>query len=94
MIIEAAGQSMPQYQCHKKVHAAKIKAILNSPPDVVVDGGSWDLEMVDGGFVRVTHEWRKKHDPQDGGYYVVYDDGYASFSPAAAFESGYTRIEP
>ncbi len=25
-----------------------------------------------------------------GGYYVVYEDGYKSFSPAGAFESGYT----
>jgi hypothetical protein len=27
-----------------------------------------------------------------GGYFVVYDDGYTSYSPAAAFESGYSRI--
>ena len=33
-----------------------------------------------------------KHDPQAGGYYVVYADGYQSFSPAQAFEEGYTRI--
>jgi len=24
--------------------------------------------------------------------YVVYQDGYKSFSPAAAFEEGYTRV--
>ena len=34
----------------------------------------------------------KKHDPQIGGYYVVYPgDGYKSWSPAQAFEEGYTR---
>ena len=27
-----------------------------------------------------------------GGYYVVYEDGYKSFSPAEAFESGYKRV--
>ena len=27
-----------------------------------------------------------------GGYYVVYEDGYKSFSPAGAFESGYTPL--
>jgi hypothetical protein len=27
-----------------------------------------------------------------GGYYVVYEDGYKSFSPASAFENGYTRL--
>ena len=29
-----------------------------------------------------------------GGYLVVYDDGYVSWSPAKAFEEGYTRIDP
>jgi hypothetical protein len=35
-----------------------------------------------------------KHNPQPGGYYVVYEDGYTSFSPAKAFEDGYTKVEP
>ena len=34
----------------------------------------------------------EKHNPEAGGYYVVYEDGYKSFSPAKAFEEGYTRI--
>lgn len=33
-----------------------------------------------------------KHGPQVGGYYVVYADGYISYSPAAAFEDGYRLI--
>jgi hypothetical protein len=33
-----------------------------------------------------------KHNPQPGGYYVVYEDGYESYSPAKAFEEGYTKI--
>jgi len=43
-------------------------------------------------------DWRLKqamdqeHNPQPGGYFVVYKDGYKSFSPAKAFEEGYTRI--
>jgi hypothetical protein len=90
---EACGQEMPKYQCHKKVHAVKIIGVLNSPPDVVTDGGSWDLEIDGGGFVRVPHSWFLKHNPRSGGYYVVYDDGYSSFSPAEAFEAGYTLIE-
>jgi hypothetical protein len=40
---------------------------------------------VDGGFLL-------KHAPQPGGYYVIYKDGYKSFSPAEAFEAGYTRV--
>lgn len=37
-------------------------------------------------------EYLQKHNPVAGGYYVVYDDGYKSFSPAAAFEEGYALI--
>ena len=33
-----------------------------------------------------------KHDPQVGGYYVEYEDGYQSWSPAAAFEGGYLPL--
>lgn len=40
----------------------------------------------------VNREYMLKHNPQVGGYYVVYDDGYKSYSPAKAFEDGYTRI--
>jgi hypothetical protein len=40
----------------------------------------------------VDREYFNKHQPKAGGYYVVYADGYKSFSPAEAFESGYTRI--
>lgn len=36
----------------------------------------------------------QKHQPRPGGYIVVYDEGaYVSYSPAAPFENGYTRIE-
>jgi hypothetical protein len=31
--------------------------------------------------------------PSVGGYYVVYDDGYKSYSPSEAFEGGYTKID-
>jgi hypothetical protein len=42
--------------------------------------------------IPVTSEYIRKHKPSAGGYYVVYKDGYKSFSPADAFEEGYTRI--
>lgn len=38
----------------------------------------------------VAQEFIEKHKPQVGGYLVIYDDGYQSFSPAKAFEEGYT----
>jgi hypothetical protein len=48
----------------------------------------------DAGFAAftVSGEYMQKHKPEPGGYYVVYDDGYKSFSPAKAFEEGYTRL--
>lgn len=91
---DGACSPMPEYQCHKKVWALKIKSVINSPPDVIVDGGSWDLEIEAPGYapIRVSHEWMLKHGPESGGYYVVYEDGYKSYSPAKAFEAGYKRI--
>jgi len=44
------------------------------------------------GPIPVSGEYLKKHQPKVGGYYVVYPDGYKSWSPAEAFESGYARI--
>jgi hypothetical protein len=35
---------------------------------------------------------RFKGTDEDPGYYVVYQDGYASWSPSKAFEDGYSRI--
>lgn len=86
---------MPKYQCHKKVWALKIKT-------VVIDGegedresdGSATITPEEQGYApfKVDREYVHKHKPQAGGYYVVYEDGYKSFSPAEAFEDGYSRI--
>lgn len=45
------------------------------------------------GSVAVDMAWIEKHKPVIGGYYVRYADGYESFSPADAFEAGYTAID-
>lgn len=84
---------MPRYKCHKEVWALKIKVVEQSPADHVHPGGSWIITPADEGYAPfvVGHEWYSKHSPQVGGYYVVYQDGYKSYSPAEAFESGYTR---
>lgn len=42
--------------------------------------------------VTVDVTYLRRHDPQVGGYYVRYPDGYESWSPAEVFESGYTRL--
>jgi hypothetical protein len=81
---------MPRYQSHKKVWALKIAAIADDPGP---DGGAV-VTPADAGYApfKVSVDYLFKHQPKVGGYYVVYDDGYKSWSPAEAFEGGYTRI--
>lgn len=83
-----AVTEMPRYQSHKTVWALKIKEVN------LVAQGSHTLIPEDRGYapIEVSDEYVKKHSPEAGGYYVVYKDGYKSFSPAAAFEEGYTRV--
>jgi hypothetical protein len=80
---------MPRYKCHKEVWALKI-AEMSLP---MLDG-SMLLTFHEPGYapLLVDKDYVRKHSPKRDGYYVVYDDGYKSFSPAKAFEEGYTRI--
>ena len=86
---------MPKYRCHKEVWALKIKSIRPSDPEIAYPDGSYVLAPEDSryGDVKVLPAFINKHSPEPGGYYVVYADGYASYSPAKAFEEGYTLIE-
>lgn len=90
-----ASAEMPRYLCHKRVWALKIKTIVrdNGGKERETDGSAM-ITPVEGGYApfRVDHLYMHKHKPEVGGYYVVYDDGYKSFSPAKAFEDGYERI--
>lgn len=93
MTQDGAGVSaeMPRYRCHKQVWALKIKFI---DVQYAAEGGGWWITPEESGYARfaVSHEYVMKHKPAVGGYYVVYDDGYQSWSPAKAFEDGYARI--
>lgn len=93
--VSAHAREMPRYQCHKQVWALKIHALEQK---ACLIGEEWDGTLLmtpdeDGydAFV-LDADYVRKHKPQVGGYYVVYLDGYTSFSPAEAFEGGYTRI--
>ena len=77
---------LPLWKCHKKVYASKITAIVALKPE------GYRITLEDGN-VRVANAWVAKHFPMIGGYFVQYADGYESFSPAEAFERGYTKIE-
>lgn len=86
---EQPAVQMPHWKCHKEVYAAKITDI--SPQDANMET---TLVFGDiGGRTQVTAEWQSKHKPEVGGYYVLYDDLYTSYSPAKAFEDGYTPIK-
>jgi len=90
MINTDVQMEMPKYSCHKQVWALKIANIDYNYRESV--GGAF-ITPSDKGYsaFSVTQGYLDKHDPQVGGYYVVYKDGYKSFSPAVAFEDGYTR---
>jgi len=82
---------MPEYICHKKVWALKIASIEG------LESGALRITPVEDGYApfEVESKYVPTHDParpQIGWYFVVYKNGYKSFSPADAFEDGYTRI--
>jgi|GEM_PF-642057 len=79
---------MPQYLCHKKVWALKIKRIQEHTEHIST------LHFEDERYapIDVDIDYLRKHEPEPGGYYVVYADGYNSYSPAKAFEEGYALI--
>ena len=92
------ASEMPRYQSHKKVCALKIAAIefdadIAREDDRETDGSAI-ITPAEKGYApfRVDAAYVQKHTPKAGGYYVVYDDGYKSWSPADAFEGGYTLI--
>lgn len=87
-----AMRQMPRYQCHKKVWALKIAA-LQPPMTPDLEGVVLMMTPADHGYgtIRLSTEYVSKHKPEVGGYYVQYEDGYLSYSPASAFEAGYTR---
>ena len=72
---------LPLYKCHKQVRALKIKDVTGctiTPAEAEYAAFEVPAEM----YLRYT--------PKAGDYYVVYEDGYKSFSPAKAFEDGYS----
>ena len=98
--MDKAQAEMPRYRCHKEVWALKIAGIKRhneDDPGAETDGSAMLMfEESDPSIcyspIRVDHDYMRKHNPQVGGYYVVYKDGYKSWSPAEVFEDGYSRI--
>jgi len=85
-----AQREMPRYKSHKEIHALKISAIE------IHEDKSATISPADEGYSPFKTEvgWadRFKGDESDKGYYVVYKDGYTTWSPVNAFQDGYTPI--
>lgn len=80
---------LPRYKSHKEVWALKIKEAKVVDSD---GGGVISFEDARYADIAVEPEYMNKHEPKAGGYYVVYKGGYKSFSPADAFEEGYSLV--
>lgn len=87
--------ALPNWRCHKVVRAARIAAMMPHPTGMTLTL-EWDAADRLGTYWYkhdVDQTWIDHHKPLIGGYLVVYADGYTSFSPAEAFETGYDRVE-
>lgn len=80
---------LPRWQCHKIVEGDRIV-------EVIMEGEQWRWRLACGITVDVSPALYARVPPEvysaNSGYYVVYDDGYESWSPAGAFEAGYSRL--
>lgn len=92
-----ATVELPRWRCHKVVWAAKLREITihdqaGSNPPVPFAGGFMFLDLPGAAPVAFDAAFWEKHHPVAGGYLVIYPDGYRSFSPAKAFEEGYSVL--
>ena len=81
----AASMEMPRYVSHKKVWALEIETVSVGEP--------YRMKPKDAGYAEIMlpAEMWSRYQPVSGDFYVVYADGYKSFSPRKAFLEGYTR---
>ena len=83
IVTDLSGGALPPHKSHKILKLTNLR-----------DGGK-NIYPAEKGIDKfsVSKAYVKKHDPQPGGYYVIYEDGYESWSPEEAFENGYSPIE-
>lgn len=87
--------NIPKWQSHKVVHADKIVGTSTRPlgEPIREDDTFTDWILACGEIIPVSQEMRRRA-PEDpiGGYYMLYKDGFESWSPEEAMLDGYTRI--
>ena len=89
--------TFPRYRSHKVVQAVRIAHLMllrdAEPAGALIQPAAAPGFESPSPFT-VDQAFLDKHQPRVGGYIVVYDGGaYVSFSPAAPFEAGYSRLE-
>lgn len=97
------GNTTCGYSANDCMHKGSDSEIV--PPlgrHTYAPGKEWTYDITDAAIITpedsgyapfsVDASFMHKHNPKAGGYFVVYEDGYKSFSPAKAFEDGYTLI--
>lgn len=81
---------LPLYQSLKQVRATKILKMYPAPRQEGELKTKFILET-EHGIIMVDDKYMDKHQPQLGGYYVRYKDGYESWSPVDAFDDGHCQ---
>lgn len=80
---------LPMWKCFKIVQAGKISFMAKDEPNgkLMIHAEPSNMPF------EVPLDFLHRHSPEIGGYFVVYGDGYISYSPAATFQAGYRNIE-
>lgn len=80
-------RELPTYQSNKTVQALKIAHLVANPRGV-------ELHFEDQRYApaQIDALWVTTHNVTEGGYLIIGDHGYPSFSPAAAFEATYMLV--
>lgn len=87
----AVARLLPKYLSHKEVWALKIARI-----EQLLDAAGVRLFFQDESYapIDLDHAYQRRvKRGDDPGYYVRYADGYESWSPTDAFETGYTLVK-
>lgn len=78
---------MKKYQCHKVVKAVKCSDLT------CLSEYKNQIHGDDGLIYHITDNLFDRGKPTGSFYYIEYEDGYHSWSPADVFEKGYTIME-
>lgn len=94
LLEDAMTKELPLYISHKKVRALEIRSIGSYATDAT-DKLIREIVFADPAFkpIWAPGDLFARYTPMPGDYYVVYEDGYASFSPRKAFLEGYTLAQ-